>query len=132
MTGFILRWAFAFLLTASTYNPTPWNYVRWAYDTYETGTSFVVLAGLVLMIGYIIYLRATLRSIGGFGVLLVLALIGSLLWVLFDLGWLSLENANLNLWIGNIALSFVLGVGMSWSHIRRALSGQADVDDVDQ
>jgi len=132
MTGFLLRWAFAFLLTASTYNPTEWNYVRWAMETYETGTSFVVLAGLVLLIGYIIYLRATLRSIGVFGVLLVLALIGALLWVLYDLGWLRLENANLNLWIGNVALSFVLGIGMSWSIIRRAISGQADVDDVDE
>ena len=132
MTGFILRWAFAFLLTASTYNPTQWNYVRWALENYATATSFVVLAGLILFIGYIIYLRATLRSIGAFGVLLVIALIGAVLWVLFDLGWLSLENANLNLWIGNVALSFVLGVGMSWSHIRRAISGQADVDDVDE
>jgi hypothetical protein len=24
-----------------------------------------------------------------------------------------------------------LGVGLSWSHVRRALSGQADMDDVD-
>ncbi|MEM1302837.1 MAG: DUF6524 family protein [Pseudomonadota bacterium] len=132
MTGFLIRWAFAFLLTASTYNPTQYNYVRWALETYETGMSFVVLAGLVLFIGYIIYLRATLRSIGVFGVILVLALIGALVWVLMDLGWLSLENANLNLWIGNVALSFVLGVGMSWSIIRRAISGQADVDDVDE
>ncbi|WP_147125525.1 DUF6524 family protein [Shimia ponticola] len=132
MTKFLMRWAFAFLLTATTYNPTEWNFVRWATDSYATQTSFVVLAGLILLIGYIIYLRATLRSIGAFGVLLVVALIGALLWVLYDLGWLSLENANLNLWIGNIALSFVLGVGMSWSIIRRAISGQADVDDVDE
>lgn len=132
MTGFLIRWAFAFLLTASTYNPTQYNYVRWALETYETGMSFVVLAGLVLLIGYIIYLRATLRSISVLGVILVLALIGALVWVAMDLGWLSLENANLNLWIGNVALSFVLGVGMSWSIIRRAISGQADVDDVDE
>jgi hypothetical protein len=26
----------------------------------------------------------------------------------------------------------VLATGMSWSHIRRRLSGQADVDDVDE
>ena len=28
--------------------------------------------------------------------------------------------------------SLVLGVGLSWSHIRRAISGQADMDDVDE
>jgi len=26
----------------------------------------------------------------------------------------------------------ILAVGMSWSHIRRRLSGQADMDDVDE
>jgi hypothetical protein len=27
-------------------------------------------------------------------------------------------------------VSIVLGVGMSWSHVRRRMSGQADVTDV--
>ena len=91
----------------------------------------LVLAALLLLIGYIIYLRATLRSIGGFGMLLVLALVGALLWVLYDFGVLSLDNTGLNVWLGLLALSLVLGVGLSWSHVRRALSGQADMDDVD-
>jgi hypothetical protein len=97
----------------------------------ERPLSLMVLAGLLLLIGYIIYLRATLRSIGGFGMLLVLALVGALLWVLYDFGVLSLDNTGLNVWLGLLALSLVLGVGLSWSHVRRALSGQADMDDVD-
>jgi hypothetical protein len=52
--------------------------------------------------------------------------------VLYDFGWLNLENQAANLWLGLIALSLVLGVGLSWSHIRRAISGQADMDDVDE
>jgi hypothetical protein len=63
--------------------------------------------------------------------LLVLAVIGATLWVLHDLGVLRLDNSSVNVWLGLLALSFVLGIGLSWSHIRRALSGQADVDDVD-
>ena len=97
----------------------------------ERPVSLMVLAGLLLLIGYIIYLRATLRSIGGFGMLLVLALVGALLWVLHGFGVLSLDNTGLNVWLGLLALSLVLGVGLSWSHVRRALSGQADMDDVD-
>ena len=57
--------------------------------------------------------------------LLVLALVGALLWVLYDFGVLSLDNTGLNVWLGLLALSLVLGVGLSWSHVRRALSGQA-------
>ena len=128
---FVLRWLTAFALLAATYNPTPYNYVKWVMTQGERHLSLMVLAGLLLLIGYIIYLRATLRSIGGFGMLLVLALVGALLWVLYDFGVLSLDNTGLNVWLGLSALSLVLGVGLSWSHVRRALSGQADMDDVD-
>ena len=132
MTGFLLRWFFAFVLLAASYNPTEWNYVRWAMTGRNDQKSLIVLCGILLGIGYIIYLRATLRSIGGFGMALVLALIGALLWVLYDFGLLSLDNRNMNVWLGIIALSLVLGVGLSWSHVRRALSGQSDMDDVDE
>ncbi|MEM6898037.1 MAG: DUF6524 family protein [Pseudomonadota bacterium] len=132
MSGFLIRWLFAFLLISATYNPTSFNFVRFAVDNYATATSFVALGGVLLFIGYIIYLRATLRSIGGFGVLLVAALVGACLWVAYDLGLLTLSNPSLNLWLGIVALSLVLGIGLSWSIIRRRLSGQADVDDVDE
>ena len=130
--SFVLRWMFAFVLLAAPYNPTPYNYVGWGLQPGGQNLSIAVLLGLILLVGYIIYLRATLRSIGAFGMLLVLALVGAILWVLYDLGLLSLDNRNLNTWIGLFALSLVLGVGLSWSIIRRKLSGQADVDDVDE
>jgi hypothetical protein len=130
--SFILRWVAAFILLAATYNPTQYNYVKWVLGPQGDSLSLMVLAGLLLLIGYIIYLRATLRSIGGIGVILVLALVGALLWVLYDMGLLDLQNSSLNTWLGLLALSVVLGIGLSWSHVRRALSGQADMDDVDQ
>ena len=130
--GFLLRWAFAFLLLAATFNPTDWNFVQWARANFSEQMPLTVLLGLLLLVGYIIYLRATFRSIGTFGMLLVLAIVGAILWVLYDWGWLTLENSNQNTWIGLIALSVVLGIGLSWSHVRRKLSGQADMDDVDE
>ncbi|NDW47391.1 DUF6524 family protein [Ruegeria sp. PrR005] len=130
--GVFLRWLFAFALLALTYNPTELNFVHWTYEHYQTHLSVAVFMGLVLAIGYIIYIRATLRSIGPFGMALVLSLVASLLWVLFDFGLLHLDNNTANVWLGILALSIVLGVGLSWSHVRRALAGQADVDDVDE
>lgn len=129
--GFLIRWICAFLLLAATFNPTEYNYVQWARSYGAMNMSIAVLAGLVLLIGYIIYLRATLRSIGGFGMALVLAVVGAGIWVLYDLGVLRLQNPSMNVWLGLGALSFVLAIGLSWSIVRRALSGQADVDDVD-
>lgn len=130
--GFILRWLCAFVLLAATFNPTEYNYINWVRDFGGMNMSIAVLLGLLLIIGYIIYLRATLRSIGGFGMLLVLAVVGASLWVLYDFGVLRLDNSSMNVWLALFALSFVLGIGLSWSHVRRALSGQADMDDVDQ
>ena len=130
--GFVLRWLFAFVLLAATYNPTQWNFLRWSMANYQAQLSVTVLTALVLLVGYIIYLRATLRSIGGFGMFLVLAVVAALLWVGYDMGWLSFQNPTANTWIGLTAMSLVLGVGLSWSHVRRRLSGQADMDDVDE
>lgn len=130
--GFIIRWVCAFALLALTYNPTPYNYVRWSLDYGEQNFSLAVLLGLCLLVFYIIYLRATLRSIGAFGMALVLALVGAILWVAYDFGVLTLEDPGLNTWIGLFAMSLVLGVGISWSIVRRQLTGQADMDDVDE
>ena len=130
--GIFLRWLFAFVLLALSYNPTEWNYVSWSLENYQDKLSITVLLGLLLTIGYIIYLRATIRSIGGFGMFLVLAVVAALLWVLYDLGVLSLENRDLNMWLGIFALSLVLGIGLSWSIVRKRLSGQYDMDDVDE
>ncbi|MEM8576332.1 MAG: DUF6524 family protein [Pseudomonadota bacterium] len=128
----LTRWAAAFALLAFTYNPTQYNFVRWTLEYGEANLSIAVLLGLILTVGYIIFLRATLRSIGAFGMLLVLGLVGALVWVLVDLGLVRIDNPGANTWLGLVALSAVLGIGLSWSIIRRRLSGQADVDDVDQ
>ncbi|SFS14882.1 DUF6524 family protein [Yoonia litorea] len=130
--GFVLRWIFAFILLSATYNPTAWNFVRWAEANSEESLSLVVLGGLVLLIGYIIYLRATLRSIGIFGMILVLATVSTVIWVLFDQGLISLDNPTVNTWIAIFALSLVLAIGLSWSIVRRRLTGQTDVDDIDE
>ena len=130
--GFFLRWLFAFVLVAVTFNPTRLNYVRWATDHVADQLPLAVLLGLVLLAAWVIYVRATVRSIGGFGILLVTAVVAALLWVLWDRGWLSLADPDVGLWIGLFAVSLVLGIGMSWSFVRRAISGQYDVDDADE
>ena len=132
MTGFISRWIVAFVLLAATFNPTEWNYARWVQTSYDDQMPLVVLLGLLLFVGYIIYLRATLRSIGAFGMFMVLAIVGALLWVLYDYELLTVTETSQMVWLGLLALSFVLGIGLSWSHVRRKLSGQADMDDVDE
>ena len=129
--GFFLRWLVAFALLSATFNPTNWNYAKWLSLNYQEQLPMAVLLGLLLLVGYIVYLRATLRSIGAFGMFLVMAIVGALLWVLYDYGLLDIRNQTMNTWLGLFALSIVLGIGLSWSLIRRRLSGQVDMDDLD-
>lgn len=128
----LTRWLTSFGLLAATYNPTPYNYAVWASDMYRDMTSLVALGGLLILIGYIVFLRATLRSIGILGMGLFTALFGTTLWVLWDLQVITFENPTTNIWLALLGLSLMLAVGMSWSHIRARLSGQFDMDDVDE
>lgn len=129
--GLLLRWLIAFLLLAATYNPTDYNFVVWARTNYTEELPLTVLLGLLLLIGYVIYLRATLRSIGAFGMSVVLAVLAAVAWVLHDYNMLSLDNGAVNIWLAILALSIVLGIGLGWSIVRRMLTGQVDVDDVE-
>ena len=131
MMGIFLRWLGAFVLLSATFNPTKWNFVRWAEANYATQMPLTLLLGLLLGVAYMIYVGATLRSIGAFGALLVCAIVGALIWVLIDYGILTLDNTSLNLWLGIFALSMVLGICLSWSILRQRLSGQASVDEID-
>ena len=127
--GFVLRWLFAFVLLAATYNPTQWSFVRWATTNWQEQMPLAVFIGLVLLVAYVLFFTAVLRGIGAKGVILILAVIAALVWVLHDYGWLSLENPSANTWIALFALSVVLAVGMYWGILWRRLSGQLEVDE---
>ncbi len=122
----LIRWAAALILVFITYNPTSLNYVRWAIDSYATNLSVVILLGLILFVAYAVFVRATLQSIGKIGIGMIVTVIGVLLWVLYDKGLLDPANSTLMTWIGLVGLSLVLGIGLSWSIIRRRISGQVD------
>ena len=106
--GILLRWLGAFVLLSATFNPSRWNYLAWVRGAWADQMPLALFLGLVLAVGYMVYGVATLRSIGPFGVVLVVAIAGSALWVLADWGWLSLANPSLNLWLGIFVLSLVL------------------------
>lgn len=129
--GFILRLLIATLLVFATYNPTGKSYYHWLSENITAPSPLLVLAGILLLIGWTIYLRATGRSLGAFGLLLAVAFISTIMWLIVDLGWLDLSSMETLTWIGEIVLSFVLAIGISWSHIRRRMTGQIDVDEVE-
>ena len=129
--GFALRWIVALVAVLATFNPTPWSYYRWVVDGGTGDLALKALAGLVLLILFVVYLRATWNALGIVGVLLAAAFLAACVWVLVDFGLLRLEDGDAPVWVALVAIATVMAVGISWSHVRRRVSGQLDVDDVE-
>jgi hypothetical protein len=118
--GFLARFLFALLVAGATYNPTGYSFYAWGERTGWAWRPPLVFVGVVLLIGWVICLRATLRSMGGLGLLLANAFLASLFWLFADWGWLPIENVDTISWIGLLCVSALLAVGMSWSRPRGA------------
>lgn len=131
VADFIGRLLVALVLVAATYNPSGYSWFHWFRDSPDKFDPVIVFVGIVLLIGWVIYLRATARSLGVLGIVLASAFVATLIWLLVDFGWLSIDNPTFLQYIVLFALATVMATGMSWSHIRRKLTGQLDVDDVE-
>jgi len=127
-TGVLLRFLFALLLVLLTYNPTGYSYVHWI-EQVPAITPYIVLAGLLLLIGWGLYLKSTFNAMGIIGVLASAAVLGCLLWMLIYWGWLSVSNASAMTWVIEVLLAALLALGMCWSHFTRRMSGQVDIED---
>ena len=89
------------------------------------------MIGIVLLAGWVVFLRATFQSLGVLGLLLGAAFFAALVWLLVDFGLLAADSVSTMAWVTIACLALLLAVGMSWSHVRRRMTGQVDVDDVE-
>ena len=119
MLGFLGRFALALLVAGATYNPTRYSYYAWVKSTGYDWRPTTVFVGVVLLIGWVICLRLTLRSMGGLGLLLVNAFLASFFWLIASWGWLPVDDTAAISWLGLVSVATILAVGMSWSSWRR-------------
>lgn len=135
-TGFMVRWLAAAALVFATFNPTGWSYFHWIMasgaDAGAGNVPLKILVGLLLLAGFAIYFRATWLSLGLLGIALVVAVFGVFVWLLVDFNLVDVGSPIMIVLVVEIILTIVMGVGMSWSHVQRRLSGQLDVDDLNQ
>ena len=130
-SGFLWRLVFSVALVLLTFNPTGHSYYHWLLDGFPSITPGEAVAGIVLLGAWIFFVRSTFAAMGALGVGLLLALFASIVWWVTSRGWLDLGDRFAVAWVVLAVLGVVLGVGMSWSHIRRRISGQTSVDRVD-
>ena len=129
-SSFSIRFVIALILVFLSFNPSGYSFYHWVVQQ-VFALPVLVLGGVVLLIGWVIFLRATLRSLGPIGIGLAVALFGCLAWVAVYYE-LLIVGSTIFIYIMLVIMSAVLGIGMSWSHLRRRMSGQADMDDVDE
>lgn len=131
LKGVGVRFVIAFGLVVLTWNPSPYNFTRWALNNWSEMAPLVLFVALCLIIGWAVFLRATARSLGPIGIVLAVALAASILWIVIYYGFIDPANSNTLGWVLLTLFAAILSAGMSWSHLRRSWSGQADIDDVD-
>ena len=130
--GFFLRLILALIVVFATYNPEGTSYYHWVYEDLANFTALKAFIGVILLIGWIILLRATFGSLGFIGVVLAIAFFGLAIWLIIDVMGLSTDNQRVITYIIGIMIACVLSIGVSWSHVRRRLTGQIDTDTVDR
>jgi hypothetical protein len=126
--GVALRIGLAVALVLATLNPTRWNYLRWATESIEEFGPEKLIAGLLLAAAWVLYVRAAMQSIGFVGAALIAGIVAALVWLAVDRGWLDPGNTSALMWIALVSFGLILGVGLSWSHFRRRITGQVDVE----
>lgn len=136
LASFLIRFIFALALVYASYNPSGYSLFHWAKEAlFNNGLAITppfAMATVILLIGWTVYIRATFRSLGAFGLTLVATFFGIIVWWLIDLGLIGVDSVSIITYILLFLLAAILATGMSWSHIRRRMSGQADVDEVDE
>jgi len=134
--GYFLRLLFALVIVFATYNPLGYSIFHWIQAQAAASTSsemwaLLALCGIVVLIGWVVLIRATYRSLGAFGTVLAVAFFGAVIWVVLVLIPPPEGNKELIVYLIQFGLAGVLSAGVSWSHVRRRITGQFDVDETD-
>ena len=125
----MLRFIFSLALVLVTYNPSGYSWVHYLQS--DIPKVYLAASGIVLLIGWVMYLRATWNSLGAMGTILAAAFFAVVIWLFIEWGFFSLEDTRIIQWVVEIIVAAVLAVGMSWSHVRRRMSGQYDTDEIE-
>jgi len=136
--AYLLRLILAFILVFATYNPSHFSYFHWAIESFQSLITpeeliFPGFVGITILVGWVILLRATLRALGGWGIILTLIFFVALFALIIHwfIGWEHTEtNFKAVQYILLSILSFVLGTGVSYQIFLIRLSGVRDIQDI--
>ncbi len=136
--GIALRIAAALVLVYLTFNPTGFSWFHWTIkpmidaptSALSTLNPIKVLAGIVLAAAWWFFLQASQRSLGVVGAFFILAGFATFFWLL---SWAKIFTPGSSAAVAHLTLivvALILGIGLSWSRVKRRVTGQVDTDQV--
>lgn len=128
--GIAVRLGVALGLVLLTYNPSGASYYHWALRDLGAFTPIKAVPGALLLCGWVLYVRAAFTSLGWLGLTLSSIVFAALVWWIADLGWIDPDRPGVLTWVSLVVFALILGIGLSWSHVRRRITGQVDVDEL--
>jgi hypothetical protein len=126
-SGVFVRVALAVALVLLTYNPSGVSFFHWLTTPPAGITPQKALAGVVLLIGWVICLRSAFVALGMLGLALGGALLAAIVWVLVSMKVIDVAGPGAITWVALIIVGAILGIGLSWSLVRARVTGQVEV-----
>ena len=134
--GIAVRFIAALLLVYLTFNPTGVSWFHWTIKPMlDTATAALgtlnplnVLAGIALAACWWFFLQASQRSLGVVGAFFILALVATFFWALSYWHIFTPGSSNAIAHLTLVTVALILGLGLSWSSVKRRITGQQDTD----
>jgi hypothetical protein len=94
--SFLWRWIAALLLVLATFNPTGRSVYHWTAEAVSNSTfgplNLLVIA--LLLAGWAVFWIATWRALNTLGVALAGLILGAIIWLLIDVGWIRTDSVS--------------------------------------
>lgn len=128
-----VRMLIAAVVVFSSYNPTGNSIFHWVMRNLdgEMPDAWVVLGAIVAILINIVFLIAAWKALGKVGIIIVLILFASLVYLALQEGWASTGNNASLQWLALILYSVFLGIGLSGAILWRRATGQIVTDEAD-
>jgi len=129
----IIRVLIAAVVVFGSYNPTGTSVFHWVKNSLngEMPDAWVVLGAIVTILINVVLLIAAWKALGKIGIIIILILFASLVYLALQEGVVSTSNNDSLQWLALTLYSVFLGIGLSGAILWRRATGQVVTDEAD-
>jgi hypothetical protein len=120
------RWLMVATLVFGTYNPSGRSYWHWLLATPDI-TPFQAFVGIFLFIALVTVARMAFAALGFPGIVTVLALILASILIELGLGLTRFRDIRITDYTILFWVTTILGFGVSWAILQKAITGERDI-----